>query len=249
MAEAAGHPLPAEVVAGGIAIEQVPQEPARPGLPAHASPVHHVGRQPHAGVVVQPARAHQLCREGIDAGQAGGGGRQVRGEVGGVGLGRVAGLQRFAIIPDAVAPLAPEPLPVIAPAELGDQLLAGAALGGAPARRRRRSTTGPTPNSSSPEKVSLDRLKLRLPLPQARKHRVTHLRQREHPVPDIRRQAGDGPLEMVAAGAVAGGVDRGQARFGSAATAGQARLARLARPSLGARGDGHRRTRAWGWQA
>ena len=161
----------------------------------------------------------------------------------------MAGLQRFAVVPDAVAPLAPEPLPVIAPAQLGDQLLAGAALGGTPARRRSRTAKCLTIPSGSTEQVSLHRLSPRPLLAEVHKHRVTHLRQREHPVPDIRRQAGDGPLEMVAAGAVAGGVDRGQARFGSAATAGQARLARLARPSLGARGDGHRRTRAWGWQA
>ena len=50
--EAAGHPLPAEVVAGGVAIQKVLEEPVSPRTPVHPSPVHQVGRHPHPRVVV-----------------------------------------------------------------------------------------------------------------------------------------------------------------------------------------------------
>ena len=48
---------------------------------------------------------------------------------GGVAGGGVAGLERFAVVPDAVAQLVPEALPVVAPAQLGDQLGGGGAGG------------------------------------------------------------------------------------------------------------------------
>lgn len=71
VAEAAGHPLPAEVVAGRVPIEQVAQEPLGAGLPADPPPVHDIRRQPHPGVVVEPAGLVQLLDESIHAGQAG----------------------------------------------------------------------------------------------------------------------------------------------------------------------------------
>lgn len=84
VAEAAGHPLPAEVIAGGIAIEQVLQEPIGTRFPVNASPVHDIGRHPHAGVVVQPSGFHQFLLETIHAGQTGAAGADVVGEDPGV---------------------------------------------------------------------------------------------------------------------------------------------------------------------
>ena len=124
VAEAAGHPLPAEVVAGRVAIEQVAQKPLGTGLPADAAPVHQVGRQPHAGVVVQPARAVELGDEAIHAGQTGAAFGDVGREFRAVGAGMVAGFELFLIAPDPIAQLLPEALPVVAPAELIDQLFA-----------------------------------------------------------------------------------------------------------------------------
>lgn len=83
-------------------------------------------------MVMQPTALHQFRGEGIDAGQPGGCGAEIGGQFGGIGLGRMTGLEWFAIQPDAITQLPPEALPVIAPAQLGDQLLAGASLGRAP---------------------------------------------------------------------------------------------------------------------
>ena len=82
--------------------------------------MHHVAGQPHARVVVQPAGGVQLVHKAIDAGQAGAGLEQVGRQGGGVGLWGMAGLERFAVVPDAIAELAPEPLPVVAPTQLID---------------------------------------------------------------------------------------------------------------------------------
>ena len=46
VAEGAGHPLPAQMVAGRVAIQQVLQEPVGSGFPVHPSPVHEPGGHP-----------------------------------------------------------------------------------------------------------------------------------------------------------------------------------------------------------
>ena len=47
------HPLPTEVVAGEIAIQQMPIQPIGGDAPMHLAHMHHVARQPHARMVVQ----------------------------------------------------------------------------------------------------------------------------------------------------------------------------------------------------
>ncbi len=86
-------------------------------------------------MVVQPAGAHQLGHEGIDAGQAGAALRQIGRQGGAVGAGGMAGAEGFAVVPDAVTELAPEPLPVIAPAELLQELARHPLRLGPPLRR------------------------------------------------------------------------------------------------------------------
>ena len=72
VAAGASHPLPAEVVAGEIAIEQVRHEPVGTRAPMHVPQVHHIACQPHAGVVVQVTGRVQRMAERVDAGQPGG---------------------------------------------------------------------------------------------------------------------------------------------------------------------------------
>jgi hypothetical protein len=71
-------------------------------------------------MVVQPAGGLQLLHETIDAGQPGAGLQQVGRQHGDVALRGMTGLERLAVVPDAIAELAPEPLPVIAPTQLID---------------------------------------------------------------------------------------------------------------------------------
>jgi hypothetical protein len=119
MGKGGGHPLPGEIVGGGVAVEQVREEPARASLPLDAAPVHHVGGQPHAGVIVEIAGVAKFFAESIHAGEAGGGigdvGRHFRGVV------RVAGFVGLAVLPDAAAPGGVEALPIVAPSEFADK--------------------------------------------------------------------------------------------------------------------------------
>ena len=112
------------MIAGGIAIEQMLEEPVGARLPVHPAPVHQVGGHPHPRVVVQPTRAHQLLAEAIHAGQAGAALADVVRQFSAVGGGVVSGLERLLIVFDAVPQLAPHPLPEVAPAQLIDQLAA-----------------------------------------------------------------------------------------------------------------------------
>ena len=54
-AAGAGHPLPAEVIAGQVTIEQVAIKPIGPCAPMDLAQMHHVTGQPHAGMVVHAA--------------------------------------------------------------------------------------------------------------------------------------------------------------------------------------------------
>ena len=122
--EAAGNPLPAEVVAGGIAVKQVLQEPVGSCFPMHPAPVHQIRRHPHPCVVVEPATAHQLLAESIHTGQPRAAFTHVVGKLSAVTGGIVAGLQLLLALMDAIAEIAPHPLPEITPAQFIDQLAA-----------------------------------------------------------------------------------------------------------------------------
>ena len=124
VAEAAGDPLPAEVVAGGIAVQQVFQEPVGPRFPVHPAPVHQIGRHPHPRVVVEPAAVHQIVSESIHAGQSGAAFAQVVGKVPAVTGGIVPGLQLLLTLKDGAAEIDPHPLPEITPTQFIDQLAA-----------------------------------------------------------------------------------------------------------------------------
>ena len=124
VAEAAGHPLPAEVIAGGIAVDQMLEKPVRSGFPMHATPVHHVGGHPHAGVIVQPARGDQLVLEGVHAGQVGAAITDVLRKVSLVGRRVVSGLEILLAVINAVTKVGPHPLPEVTPTQLIDQFRA-----------------------------------------------------------------------------------------------------------------------------
>ena len=213
-------------------------EPAGPHLPAQPPPVDPVARQPQPGVVVEPAGTHQLVHEGVDAGEARAGVGQIGGQGGGVGLGGPAGLEGFAALVHPFAPLAPEPLPVITPGELLDQLLAGMAGGavpgasgggcGRPIPAQRLRTEGVTSaphlgGSPGGREDRQPRSRFRLGRPGRRlhpgQHRITNLREAQHAMADIGGQPRDGPGQMVATGAIGLGIDLPQEPLGLAATA------------------------------
>ena len=124
VAEGAGHPLPAQMVAGRVAIQQVLQEPVGSGFPVDPSPVHDPGGHPHAGVVVQPAGCHQLITEAIHAGQPRAPCPHIGRQLPGIGPGVMARFERFLIVMDAIPQIEPHPLPEVPPAEFVDQLSA-----------------------------------------------------------------------------------------------------------------------------
>lgn len=86
----------------------------------------------------------------------------------------MAGLEGFLIAPDPVAELSPEALPVVPPAQLIDQLLAGLPLLGAGKDRiphfrqadRSMADVGREPGNGATEKVAGFRIALRLDLAQ-----------------------------------------------------------------------------------
>ena len=43
VAKRAGHPLPRQIIAGGVTVEQVLQKPAGSCLPGHMTPMHEIG--------------------------------------------------------------------------------------------------------------------------------------------------------------------------------------------------------------
>ena len=86
-------------------------------------------------------------------------------------------------MPDAVAQLQPEPLPVIAPAQLIDQLTGDALALGLPLGSDVATRLEPG------------------------EHSVAHLRQGEHAMANVRREAGDGAIEVVSGSGVAGRVE------------------------------------------
>ncbi len=113
--EGGGNPLPGEIVAGGVAIEEVVEEPLRTGLPTYAEPMREVGGDPHAGVVVEISGGGEFSGKGVDAAQGSGTGDDCFGDFGAEVAGGEAGFWGFAILPDGVADLEVDSLPVVAP--------------------------------------------------------------------------------------------------------------------------------------
>ena len=113
--EGGGNPLPREIVAGGVAIEEVLEEPVCTGLPAYAEPMGEVGGEPHAGMVVEISGGGKFSGKGVDAAEGGGAGGDCFGDFGAEVAGGEAGFGGFAILPDAVADLEVDPLPVVSP--------------------------------------------------------------------------------------------------------------------------------------
>ena len=122
VAEGAGDPLPTQMVAGGISIEQMLEEPIRAGFPMHMSPVHQPCGHPHPGVVMEPARADQFLPKSIHAGQACAAITDVVWELSSVAGRAVAGFELFLVVVDAITEVLPHALPKVAPAQLIDQL-------------------------------------------------------------------------------------------------------------------------------
>ena len=121
MAEGAGHPLPAQMVAGRIAIQQVLQEPVGSGTSAPvASARTDVSTCGHGGAASRslpvdrgshPCRPAQ-CSLPID--------RQLPG----IGQAVITRFERFLIVMDAIPQIEPHPLPEVPPAEVDDRLSA-----------------------------------------------------------------------------------------------------------------------------
>ncbi len=117
-----GDPLPGEVVACRIAIDQVPEEPSRPRLPAHLTPVNDVGGKPKPNVIVEITRLLKVFTEAVHADEGRASGRDVGGEQVCVLAGREPRFVGFLVVPDAIAKFGIESLPVVAPGELVDEL-------------------------------------------------------------------------------------------------------------------------------
>ena len=67
----ARHPLPAQVVARQVTVEQVAVQPISPGAPMHLAQMHHVAGQPHTRVVVQITRGVQGAHGVVNRGYTG----------------------------------------------------------------------------------------------------------------------------------------------------------------------------------
>ncbi len=120
-ARRACHPLPGEMVAAQIAVEQVRDHPVGTRAPVHFANVHEVGRQPHPRVVVQIAGRVERARRLVDDRHAGGTGPHVFGHGGAIrGIGQGAGVQRFQ---NALAVVPPGMAEEGAPAQLMHQLV------------------------------------------------------------------------------------------------------------------------------
>ena len=65
-AAGASYPLPTEVVAGEITVEQVTVKPVCRNPPVHLTNMHDVAGQPHTGMVMQIARGVQGAHRHID---------------------------------------------------------------------------------------------------------------------------------------------------------------------------------------
>ena len=134
-AERGGDPLPGEVVGGGVANEQMAQEPAGSGLPADAAEVGDVGGEPQTGEVVQETGGGELAGLGVDAGESSGAVGDVVREC--VAIFGYAGFVGLAVGPNRVADLGIDALPVVAPCEFPHKFRGvGAGAGGTGPRER-----------------------------------------------------------------------------------------------------------------
>ncbi len=117
----AGHPLPGEMVARRITIEQVLEKPVGPRLPADAPHMHEPAGQPHPFVVVEPPGVVKPAHEGVDALHVSGGRKDVfrhAGDDAGAGQGG-RGLDRLT---NPVAKRRMHLPPVVAPAKFRHEL-------------------------------------------------------------------------------------------------------------------------------
>ena len=119
----AGDPLPGQVVAGRVGIDQMLEEPAGTGLPADAPPMHRIGGQIHPRVVVEIACLSQGRDKLVDAGHTGLAIGDIGGQFGIIFAGIKTGLVGFNIRPDALGMGQIEPLPVIAPGQFLNEFL------------------------------------------------------------------------------------------------------------------------------
>ena len=121
VAASARHPLPAQVVAGQIAVKQMRHQPVGARAPVDAPHMHHIAGQPHAGVVVQRAGGIQRAHGLVDDGHAGAGLPDVGWQLGCIGcIGQWAGVDRCQ---DVLARMRPDMAKKFTPAQLEDQLV------------------------------------------------------------------------------------------------------------------------------
>ena len=74
-------PLPGEVIAGRVPVQEVLEETACAGLPPDAPKVNDVGGEPHAGVVVEVAGGLKADHKGVHAGEGDGGAGEAGGQI------------------------------------------------------------------------------------------------------------------------------------------------------------------------
>ena len=117
-----GYPLPGEVITGRVAVNQVLQKPSGTGLPPDFPPVDDIRGKPHASMIMQIASFSQLAREAVHARQFGRALDDICGQLGKVIARSIACFIGFAVLPDAIAELHVEPLPVVAPCQFVDEL-------------------------------------------------------------------------------------------------------------------------------
>jgi len=121
VATGAGHPLPAQVIAGQVTIEQVAIKPIRPRAPMNFAQMHHVTGQPHACMVVHAACVIKAADGHVDGVHTG------------VGLSNVIWDRRAVLMvwqraavqrgEDGVAAVMPHMSKVGAPSQLKDKLV------------------------------------------------------------------------------------------------------------------------------
>lgn len=119
----ARNPLPAQMVAGQVAVEQVRIQPVGTGAPVDPAQMHHIARQPHARVVVQVAGGIEGAHGGVDHRHACAGLAHIGWQDRRIGLvGQRAAVQRPE---DAFAAVLPHMAEVGAPAEFEHEPVLG----------------------------------------------------------------------------------------------------------------------------
>ncbi len=117
----ATHPLPAQVVARHIAIQQQAIHPVGTRTPMHLAQVHQIAGQPQPRMVVQVARGVEGLNGAIDHGQARGGSGHILGD--GLQQGHVGQRAGVQVRQNAVAQMGMHVLEILAPAQLVEELV------------------------------------------------------------------------------------------------------------------------------